>query len=109
MFILEFSLQVQNLPDGDIFCVDDYNHAQVILLPQKLPADIELMVHRELWKWIGEEIFREHWLQGENKNCITYGHPDFEPSFWLGDLWPWKEVNKHPKDLQNLHTLGKET
>ena len=31
---------------------------------------------------------------------VKFGNPYFETTFWLGDIWPWAEVNDHPNNLR---------
>ena len=68
--------------------------------PMKLPADLELMVYRELWQWVSAKIFKEYWRNGGKKKVVRYGDPDFAPSFWPNHIWAWQEVNKNPKNLK---------
>ena len=79
--------------------VDQYNLAKGNMPPKKLPADLDLMGYKELWDWITWEAIKEHWKKGGKLICVKWGHPDFEPSFWLGEIWPWQQVIKHPRDL----------
>ena len=37
------------------------------LLPWKLPADLILMVYKELWHWISAEILKDYWKRGGEK------------------------------------------
>ena len=62
------------------------NGLRASLLPHKLPAPIALMKYDELWNWLSVEILKEHWRKGGKSKCVKYGNPDFEPSFWLGDV-----------------------
>ena len=39
---------------------------------------------------------------------MKFGNVDFEPSFWLGDIWEWHNVKKHPKDLTKGDYKGPE-
>jgi hypothetical protein len=83
---------------------DEYDHARANLLPKKLPANLEIMTYEELWTLITTETIKQHWAKGGKYKCVKFGNPDFEPTFWLGEIWPWAEVNDHP----NLHTLALE-
>ena len=95
-----FQLDVE---DDDI---DDYNHARGTMAAQKLPADLPLMIYVELWSWITQEIMKEHWLKDGQMKCVKWGDSSFEPSFWLGDVWPWHQVRKHYKDLPKSSYTG---
>ena len=57
------------------------------------------MNYSELWAWLTAEILKEHWKKGGKLKCVKFGNVDFEPSFWLGEVWGWHNVKKHPKDL----------
>ena len=57
------------------------------------------MNYTELWKWLGTEIIKEHWAKGGTSKCVKFGNPDFEPSFWLPEIWGWENVIQHPRDL----------
>ena len=57
------------------------------------------MNYSELWAWITEEILKEHWKKGGKLKCVKFGNEDFEPSFWLGEVWCWENIKKHPRDL----------
>ena len=81
-------------PDGD-----ELNQAKASVLPRKLPAEVYLMNYSELWAWITEEILKEHWKKGGKLKCVKFGNEDFEPSFWLGEVWCWENIKKHPRDL----------
>ena len=85
---------------------DDYANARGTILPNKLPADLNLMVYSELWSWISQEILKEHWLKGGKLKCVKWGNPTFKPSFWLNDVWPWHEVLRHYKDLPKSAYTG---
>ena len=85
---------------------DKFNQARGRLLPNKLPADLDLMVHGELWTWIKEETLKEHWVKGRDKKCVKFGHTDFEPSFWLGEIWAWSNVYIHPNNLPKAAYTG---
>ena len=89
--------------DNDI---DAFNHARGTLIAKKLPADLNLMIYGELWAWITEETLKQHWLSGGDFRCVKFGHPDFEPTFWLGELWAWQEVIKHPNNLPRFAYTG---
>ena len=39
-------------------------------LPLKLPADLDLMVYRELWSWISAEILKDYWKSGGKKKEV---------------------------------------
>ena len=78
---------------------DDLNEAKASVLPKKLPAEVSLMNYTELWGWLTEEILKEYWTKGGKLKCVKFGNQDFEPSFWLGEVWEWTDVKKHPKDL----------
>jgi hypothetical protein len=82
-------------PEGD----DELNLARSAILPRKLPAEVSLMNYTELWKWLGTKIIKEHWAKGGTSKCVKFGNPDFEPSFWLPEIWGWENVNKHPRSL----------
>ena len=86
--------------------VDEYNYARGTMIAQKLPADLPLMIYVELWSWITQEIMKEHWLKDGKKKCVKWGDSSFEPSFWLGDVWPWHQVRKHYKDLPKSSYTG---
>ena len=85
---------------------DHYNHERGTLIAKKLPANLDLMIYVELWAFIQEETLKEHWLRGGQFKCVKWGDPDFEPSFWLGEIWAWEEVIKHPKDLKRSAYTG---
>ena len=86
--------------------VDEYDDARGRLLPNKLPAELNLMVYDELWSVITNETLREHWAKGGKYKCVKFGNPSFEPSFWLGEIWPWREVYKHPRNLEKTVYTG---
>ena len=86
-------VQLQSDPQEADAEEDTLNELRASLLPHKLPATIALMKYDELWKWINMEILKEHWRKGGKSKCVKYGNPDFEPSFWLGDVWGWDTVN----------------
>ena len=85
---------------------DEYDYARGTTLPKKLPADLKLMIFPELWKWLTEEILKEHWKKGGKLTCVKFGKPEFEPSFWLGDIWAWEDVTEHWKNLTRSHFPG---
>ena len=64
------------------------------------------MKYEELWEWITQEILKEHWGNGGKSKCVKFGNNDFEPSFWLGDIQGWANVDKHPKDLTKASYTG---
>ena len=66
----------------------------------KLPADLDLMNYKELWKWISNEILKEYWGRGGEKRVINYGNPDFLPTFWPNDVWPWADIKNNPKNMK---------
>ena len=101
----ELADKIQNHNES-LIGFDIFNHARGSLLPDKLPCDVELMVLRELWTWLTKEILKEHWLKNGKSKCVGFGDPSFEPSFWLGNIWPWVEVNKHPRDLPKTAYKG---
>ena len=80
--------------------------ARASLLPSKLPSLVHLLRYEELWQWISREVLKEHWQKGGKSKHVKYGYPEFEPSFWLGDLWEWESVVKHPKDLTKASYTG---
>ena len=80
--------------------------ARASLLPFKLPSLVHLLSYEELWQWISREALKEHWRKGGKSKHVKYGYPEFEPSFWLGDLWEWESVVKHPKDLTKASYTG---
>ena len=96
---------IQNAQSHDVD-FDHCNHARGTLIAKKLPANVDLMIYVELWSWIQEETMKEHWLRGGKFKCVKWGDPDFEPSFWLGEIWDWEEVVKHPKDLKRSAYSG---
>ena len=75
---------------------DALNDLRSELVPKKLPAVVELMSYEELWKYVSQEVLKEHWKKGGKSKCVKFGHPEFSPSFWLEDVWAWECVNKHP-------------
>ena len=79
---------------------DELNGARSSILPEKLMAPVNLLKYSELWAWLTNEILKEYWSKGGKLRCVKFGHRDFEPSFWLGNIWPWSSVYKHPKDLR---------
>jgi hypothetical protein len=99
-------IQLQADPSGDDEEDDPLNELRASLLPIKLPAPIALMKYDELWKFINVEVLKEHWRKGGNAKCVKYGNPEFEPSFWLGDVWGWDNVNKHPRNLTKASYSG---
>lgn len=86
--------------------VDEYDQARATVLPKKLPADLNLMIYEELWSFISTETIKEHWMTGGKYKCVKYGDPNFEPSFWLNDLWSWAEVTSHPNNLAKSAYTG---
>ena len=96
-------IQIQNESDTDDAMLND---ARASLLPTKLPALVSLMKYEELWKWISQEALKEHWRNGGQSKCIKWGHAEFEPSFWLGEVWDWQSITKHPKDLSRASYTG---
>ena len=87
--------QIHELDQGE----DNLCQARSSVLPRKLSVPVSLMNYTELWAWINEEILTEYWAKGGKLKCIKFGNCDFEPSFWLNEIWDWKDVKKHPKDL----------
>ena len=86
--------------------LDDLSNARASILPRKRPASVGLMNYTELWKWISEEILKEYWARGGKSKCVKYGRADFEPSFWLPEIWGWENVDKHPRDLSKNSFTG---
>ena len=76
------------------------------VLPKKLPAPIGLMSYEELWKWLTVEILKEHWKAGGNERFVKFGRDDFNPSFWINEIWDWSSIKKHPKDLTKADFPG---
>ena len=76
------------------------------LPPRKLPADLELMVYKELWKWISEEVIKHHWRNGGEKMVVNYGNPEFLASFWPNDIWAWEDIRKNPKNMKSSDFPG---
>ena len=66
---------------------------------KKLPAYINLMIYSDRWTCLTEEILKQYWFKGGEFKCVKWGDPDFEPSFWLGEMWAWQEVTKHPNNV----------
>ena len=73
---------------------------------KKLPAPIGLMSYEELWKWLMVEILKEHWKAGGNERFVKFGRDDFNPSFWINEIWDWSSIKKHPKDLTKADFPG---
>lgn len=82
----------------------NFLHAE--LPPRKLPADLSLMVYKELWKWISEEVIKHHWRNGGEKMVVNYGNPEFLPSFWPNDVWAWEDIKKNPKNMKSSDFPG---
>ena len=76
------------------------------VLPKKLPAPIDLMSYEELWKWLTVEILKEHWKAGGCERFVKFGRDDFNPSFWINEIWDWSSIKKHPKDLTKADFPG---
>ena len=97
--------EIQTLNESE---TDDamLNDARASLLPAKLPALVSLMSYEELWKWISQEVLKEHWRNGGQNKYVKWGYAEFEPSFWLGELWDWQSITKHPKDLSRASYTG---
>ena len=64
------------------------NFVKAHLPPMKLPADLDLCVYKELWKWVSWEILKEYWKMGGLKLQVNFGKPEFLASFWPNDVWP---------------------
>ena len=86
---------VQIDEEGDI---DTLNHARGTMLAKKLPAYLNLMIYSDRWTCLTEEILKQYWFKGGEFKCVKWGDPDFEPSFWLREMWAWQEVTKHPNN-----------
>ena len=82
------------------FDENQYDEARANLLPKKLPACLHLMNYEELWKLISTETLKQHWAKGGKYKCVKFGNIEFEPTFWLGETWPWTEVTEHPNNLK---------
>ena len=95
------SVQVDE--EGDI---DTLNHARGTMFAKKLPADLKLMIYSELWTWLTEEILKQYWFKGGELKCVKWGDPNFEPSFWLGEMWAWQEVTKHSNNMLRTDYTG---
>ena len=76
------------------------------LPPCKLPANLELMVYKELWRWISEEILKSHWKNGGEKMVVNYGNPEFLASFWPNEIWAWEDIKKNPKNMKSSDFPG---
>ena len=85
---------------------DDINSARAAMIPSKLPANLHLMNYEELWRAITEETLKEHWASGGKYKCVKFGNASFEPSFWLSEIWPWSEVDRHPNNLKKSAYSG---
>ena len=85
---------------------NELQNLQSGLPPQKLPADLDLMVYKELWRWISSEILKEYWRKGGKRKVVNYGNVDFEPSFWPNEIWDWKDIKKNPKNLKTSDFPG---
>ena len=70
------------------------------LLPWKLPADLDLMIYKELWKWISAEILKEHWKNGGEYKEVHYSQPEFLASFWPNEIWDWENIEKNPNNMK---------
>ena len=94
---------VQIDEEGDI---DTLNHARGTMLAKKLPAYLNLMIYSDRWTCLTEEILKQYWFKGGEFKCVKWGDPDFEPSFWLMEMWAWQEVTKHPNNMLRSDYTG---
>ena len=85
---------------------NEYDDARANLLPKKLPACLHLMNYEELWTLITTETIKQHWAKGGKYKCVKFGNLEFEPTFWLGETWPWTEVTEHPNNLKKSAYTG---
>ena len=63
------------------------------VLPERLPADLDLMVLTEVSPIVVKEILKSYWRRGGKCKQVEYGHPEFESEFWINS-WPWNTVKQ---------------
>ena len=61
--------------------MNSYFQAQGDVLPNRLPADINLMVYNEIHPNVSREIQNWYWGQGGTFKTIHYGDPEFRVDF----------------------------
>ena len=81
--------------EGGVSSVDPLFCDQGVCCPPKLPANLDLMVLRELSPWLGKEILKDHWRRGGRRKQIVFGEASFKPSFWPDDIYSWNKIKKH--------------
>lgn len=84
---------------------DAYVQSKGNVLPERLPADIDLMVFTELSPIVTKEILKWYWRQGGKYKAIHYGHPSFKADFWP-DSWPWENVKKCFSNIRKKDFTG---
>ena len=63
-------------------------------IPLRLPADLDLMVLKDLNKWLMPEILKDYWRRGGKRRQVVFGIDEFKPSFWPNSIYPWSEIKK---------------
>ena len=67
--------QAEEDEDGEI--ADDVDPAMGLIIAEKLPAPLDLLIYVELWTWINRETIKEYWAKGGKKKCLKWGGSSF--------------------------------
>merc|ERR1712129_306121 len=77
---------------------------------KRLPYPVSLMSRKEKIKYISDHASNELRDKHQNPHIgMHFGHPDFQPSFWLEDDWPWEECKMSLSKVKKETYKGKGT
>ena len=85
--------------------LNSYFTAQGSVLPDRLPAQIDLMVYGEIHPIVSREILKCYWRKGGTYKSLHYGDPDFKADFWP-ESWQWETVGKNFANMKKEDYRG---
>ena len=85
--------------------MDSYFQARGDVLPNRLAADINLMVYNEIHPIVSREILKWHWRQGGTFLTVHYGEPEFKADFWP-ESWQWESIVKNFSNMKKIDYQG---
>ena len=88
--------------DIGYMCDPDLVNAEAEVGHELMMAPLSLANHREIFQYARKIIVNDKKMRMPNTNDkqIKYGHPEWEPSFWPGDLLVWRDNTTNFSNLK---------